>query len=95
MQNEARNNGRRRILDLIAGSRAELERLGDLPLRLLYDADGSVRGRFLPSGAAGGWFITDRYGELYAQGAVAAADALPPPAHFSEWMQFVGMRCGG
>ncbi|HEY1017102.1 MAG TPA: hypothetical protein VGE07_30590, partial [Herpetosiphonaceae bacterium] len=59
------------------------------------DADGAARQRFLPPEAGGGWFITDRYGELYAQGAVAAVADLPPPAHFSEWMQFVGMRCGG
>jgi microcompartment protein CcmK/EutM len=64
-------------------------------LALLHDRDGAAAGRFLPESAAGGWFITDRYGELYAQGAAQATADLPRPAEFTEWLEFVGMRCGG
>lgn len=64
-------------------------------LSLLHDQGGVAAGRFLPEGAAGGWWITDRYGELYAQGAAQSTADLPRPAEFSEWLEFVGMRCGG
>ncbi len=60
----------------------------------LRDPEHTVRQQFLGS-AAGGWFITDRYGELYAQGSAAATSDLPKPEEYTEWMEFVGMRCGG
>ncbi len=61
----------------------------------LHDPEQTVRQQFLSSPAAGGWFITDRYGELYAQGRAETTSDLPPPQEFTEWMEFVGMRCGG
>jgi len=64
-------------------------------LALLHDQGGGAAARFLPEGAAGGWFITDRYGELYAQGDAQSTADLPRPAEFTEWLEFVGMRCGG
>jgi hypothetical protein len=64
-------------------------------LALLHDQDGAAASRFLPEGAGGGWFITDRYGELYAQAAAQNTADLPRPSAFTEWLEFVGMRCGG
>ena len=61
----------------------------------LLDPDQTVRQQFLPDPAVGGWFITDRYGELYAQGQAATTGDLPNGQEFTEWMEFVGMRCGG
>ena len=64
-------------------------------LALLHDQDGAAASRFLPAGAPGGWFITDRYGELYAHGEAQSTADLPRPSAFTEWLEFVGMRCGG
>jgi hypothetical protein len=61
---------------------------------VLRDPDQTVRPQFLAD-AAGGWFITDRYGELYAQGSAEHVGELPKPQELSEWMEFVSMRCGG
>ena len=61
---------------------------------VLRDPEHAVRPQFL-SGSAGGWFITDRYGELYAQGSAEKTSDLPQPQELSEWMEFVSMRCGG
>ena len=65
------------------------------PMTLLVDADHKTAAQFLPAEAAGGWFITDRYGELYAQGVATTTSELPKPHEFTEWMDYVGMRCGG
>jgi len=62
---------------------------------ILVDADHKTAAQFLPAEAAGGWFITDRYGELYAQGVATTTSELPKPHEFTEWMDYVGMRCGG
>ena len=88
--------GRDQAALLIVRDAAELEQLGPGgAARLLVDADAAVRGQFLPAGAPGGWFVTDRYGELYSQGVAYTTAELPPPADFAEWLRFVGMRCGG
>lgn len=60
----------------------------------LHDADGSVS-RQLVGTNPGGWLITDRYGQLYAQGVIRSEKDLPEPAELLEWLEWVGMRCSG
>ncbi|GIV96425.1 MAG: hypothetical protein KatS3mg057_1082 [Herpetosiphonaceae bacterium] len=68
---------------------------GDLTISLLADVEGKVHARYLPDETAGGWFATDRWGELYAQGHVSSASELPPPAELRGWLEFIACECGG
>ncbi len=63
-------------------------------LIVLRDPEAKVLAQFLGEGK-GGWFITDRYGELYAQGQSLSTADLPKPMSLSEWLEYVNMRCGG
>jgi hypothetical protein len=80
-------------------ARASLEELAPLAsglsVPLLADVAGTIRARYLPDEAAGGWFTTDRYGELYGQGLVQSAAELPEPAELRRWLEFIGCQCGG
>jgi peroxiredoxin len=51
---------------------------------------------FGPNGLARvGLFITDRYGELYAQWEARDADGFPPLADAFKWLTFTQMGCAG
>lgn len=63
--------------------------------RVLLDSENTVHQQFLPQDTPGGWFITDRYGELFAQGAAQSTADLPQPEEFTDWLEHVGMRCSG
>ena len=63
------------------------------PFTVLIDAEGSVRSRFLPEGAAAGLFLLDRYADLYRQWLVPAIAELPPADEVSGWMQAIAMQC--
>jgi hypothetical protein len=80
-------------------AQAALEELAPLAaglsIPLLADVEGAIRARYLPDEAAGGWFTTDRYGELYAQGLVQSAAELPAPAELRSWLEYIGCQCGG
>ncbi len=61
---------------------------------VLVDAEGSVRARFLPEGAAAGLFLLDRYADLYRQWLVASIGELPSPEEISGWMEAISNQCG-
>ena len=62
----------------------------------LHDANHAVAAHFFDQNEAkGAWFITDRYGELFAQGTANSIADLPVPATFTEWIEYVNMRCSG
>ena len=85
-----------KALAVLPASPDELSALGqELELPLLADVEGQARAQFLPEGARGGWFATDRWGELYAQGAAQSALDLPPPDELRGWLDFIGCECGG
>ena len=67
--------------------------LPGLPFRVLVDADGKVRDRYLPDGAAAGLFLLDRYADLYRQWLVDKLADLPPAEEVAGWMQAVAMQC--
>jgi hypothetical protein len=50
---------------------------------------------FGPMGLARvGLFVTDRYGELFAQWEARDADGLPPLAEPLKWLTYTDLRCG-
>jgi len=63
------------------------------PFTVVVDAEGSVRDRYLPEGAAAGLFALDRYADLYHQWIVETVAELPGPDEVAEWMQAIGMQC--
>jgi hypothetical protein len=67
--------------------------LPSLPLRVLIDADGKVRDRYLPDDAMAGLFLLDRYADLYRQWLVQNLADLPPAEEVAGWMQAIGMQC--
>ena len=64
-----------------------------LPFRVLIDADGKVRDRYLPADAVAGLFLLDRYADLYRQWLVQNMADLPPAEEVADWMQAIGMQC--
>ncbi len=63
------------------------------PFRVLIDAGGKVRERYLPEGAAAGLFLLDRYADLYRQWVVQSVADLPSAEEVSGWMQAISMQC--
>ena len=68
--------------------------LPSLPFKVLIDAGGTVRERYLPDGAGAGLFVLDRYGALYRQWLVQNLAELPSAEEVAGWVQAVGMQCG-
>jgi hypothetical protein len=67
--------------------------LPGLPYRVVIDADGKVRDRYLPAGANAGIFLLDRYADLYRQWLVKNLSELPPAEEIAGWMQAISMQC--
>ena len=63
------------------------------PFTVVIDADGAVRERYLPAGAAAGLFALDRFGDLYRQWIVGNIAGLPSPEEALDWMQAIGVQC--
>ena len=68
-------------------------RLPTLPYTIVIDADGKVRDRYLPEGAAAGLFVLDRYAELYQQWLVRNVAELPAAEDVAGWMLAIGRQC--
>jgi peroxiredoxin len=72
------------------------------PVVLASDTNGRAAQEFLgadvfgPQGIARvGLFITDRYGELFAQWEARDADGLPPLADAFKWLTHTQLGCAG
>lgn len=63
------------------------------PFRVLIDASGKARERYLSDGVVAGLFLLDRYGDLYRQWLVSSISDLPPAEEVSGWMEAIGMQC--
>ena len=68
-------------------------RLPSPAFKVVIDADGKVRDRYLPEGAAAGLFALDRYGDLYRQWLVQKVTDLPDAEEVAGWMQAISMQC--
>lgn len=63
------------------------------PFRVLVDADGKVRDRYLSDDTVAGLFLLDRYADLYRQWLVPNMADLPDPEEVAGWMEAIGMQC--
>jgi peroxiredoxin len=72
------------------------------PVVLASDTNGRAAQEYLGSDVFGpmglarvGLFVTDRYGELFAQWEARDADGLPALADAFKWLTFTQMGCAG
>jgi hypothetical protein len=82
------------VAGLVVGSSEDVA--GPLPappFKVLIDAEGKVRDRYLPPDAVAGLFLLDRYADLYRQWVVRNVAELPSAEEVAGWMQAIGMQC--
>jgi peroxiredoxin len=75
---------------------------GSPPVVLASDTNGRAAQEYLGTDVFGplglarvGLFITDRYGELFAQWEARDADGLPPLAEAFKWLTHTQLGCAG
>lgn len=65
----------------------------NVPVRVLYDAEGSTTRRFIPIDKQAAVFIIDRYGELYYDLLVNDIKQFPPIAEICDWIEAIDAQC--